>query len=92
MRYLLIYLLVINIAAFLMMGIDKRKAVKERWRISEKALFTAAFMGGSIGAMLGMKAFHHKTLHKKFTIGMPAVLILQLALAAAYVYLKFYKA
>ena len=92
MKYLLIYLLVINIAAFLMMGIDKRKAVKERWRISEKALFAAAFLGGSIGAMLGMKAFHHKTLHKKFTIGMPAVLILQLALAAAYVYLKYYKA
>jgi uncharacterized membrane protein YsdA (DUF1294 family) len=80
-KYVLIYLAAINIIAFLMMGTDKLKAIKGRWRISEKALFTSALLGGSLGAMLGMRVFHHKTLHKSFTIGMPLIFIAQLALA-----------
>ncbi len=85
-KYLIYYLAAVNLIAFLMMGIDKRKAVKGRWRISEKALFVPAFLGGAPGAMLGMKVFHHKTLHKKFTIGMPLILVLQLALAGYLIY------
>ena len=81
MRYLLIYLMIINIIAFAAMGIDKLKAAKGRWRISEKALFLLAAAGGSIGSIAGMFAFRHKTKHLSFRIGLPAILILQCAAA-----------
>ena len=74
MNYLLIYLLIINAAAFLLMLIDKRKAQKNRWRIPERVLLGAALIGGSFGAMAGMHIFRHKTLHLKFMIGVPAML------------------
>lgn len=69
---MLIYLLIINIIAFIMYGIDKWKAHRKQWRISEKMLLFLAVIGGSAGALAGMYIFHHKTLHKKFTIGVPA--------------------
>lgn len=72
------YLLCISIIGFLSMGIDKHKAKKGTYRISEKTLLLIAVFGGSIGSLLGMKFFHHKTLHKKFTIGIPAILVLQI--------------
>jgi uncharacterized membrane protein YsdA (DUF1294 family) len=81
MRYLLIYLMIINIIAFAAMGIDKLKAAKGRWRISEKALFLLAAAGGSIGSIAGMFTFRHKTKHLSFRIGLPAILILQCAAA-----------
>ena len=81
MRYILYYLLTVNAAAFLLMLLDKQKAIHHRWRIPEAVLLGSAALGGSIGALLGMYFFRHKTKHKKFTLGVPAILIAQLCLA-----------
>ena len=78
MKYFLWYLLLINAAAFILMLVDKCKARKNRWRIPERTLILSAAFGGSIGALLGMKAWHHKTLHKSFRYGIPAILALQI--------------
>ena len=75
------YLVFVNVIAFLVYGLDKLKARKGHWRISEATLLLLAIVGGSIGAWLGMKAWHHKTKHLKFMYGLPAILLLQLALA-----------
>ena len=82
----IIYLTVINVVAFFMYGIDKRKAKKSKWRISEAALLMMAVLGGSIGAWLGMKVWHHKTLHKKFRYGIPLILIAQIVLVLLVLY------
>lgn len=76
----IIYLLFINIVAFFAMLIDKRRAIRKEWRISEKALIGMSIAGGSIGMLCGMQAFRHKTKHKKFTIGVPVILFVQLLL------------
>jgi len=76
----LIYLAVINVVTFFMYGIDKWKAKKSKWRIRETALLGLAVLGGSIGAWLGMKAWHHKTLHRKFRYGVPLILVVQITL------------
>ena len=78
--YSLYYLLAVNIVAFVLYGIDKYKAKRNKWRISEAALLTVAVIGGSIGAWAGMRLWHHKTMHKKFKFGIPAIIILQVAL------------
>ena len=75
------YLLVINAVAFFVYGIDKLKASKGWWRIPESTLLLLAIIGGSVGAWLGMKAWHHKTMHRKFQYGLPVIFLLQLALA-----------
>ena len=75
-----IYIILINLIAFVVFGIDKRKARKEQWRVPESTLFILAIIGGSIGALLGMLVFRHKTKHRKFTIGIPLILALQIAL------------
>ncbi len=80
----LIWLLIANIAAFALMGIDKSKARRHVWRISEKTLFMSAAVGGSIGAIAGMYFFRHKTKHWYFVIGMPAILVAQAAVILAY--------
>ena len=80
--YLIYYLLAINAVAFIMYGIDKYKAKKVKWRISEATLLLLAVLGGSIGAWMGMKVWHHKTMHKKFKYGIPAILLMQIALMA----------
>ena len=72
------YLVAINIVAFFVYGIDKLKAKKNRWRIPEATLLSLAVIGGSIGALLGMKVWHHKTMHKKFSIGIPLILFIQI--------------
>ena len=77
---LLYYLIVINIVTFLIYGIDKRKAKQGSWRISEATLLILAVIGGSIGAVLGMKVWRHKTMHKKFKYGLPLILLAQIAL------------
>lgn len=82
-----IYLVLINIIAFCFYGVDKRKAKKGAWRIPEATLILLAFIGGSVGALLGMLAFHHKTKHPKFYILVPLFLLLHIA-AAIYVYLN----
>ena len=78
---LLCYLAAVNVLAFALMGIDKAKAKRGAWRIPEKVLFLSALIGGSIGAIAGMFAFRHKTKHLSFVLGLPAILLLQLALA-----------
>ena len=77
---LLYYLIVINVVTFLVYGIDKWKAKQGSWRISEATLLILAIIGGSIGALLGMKIWHHKTMHKKFKYGLPLILIIQIIL------------
>ena len=81
MNIILYYLLAVNIATFFLYGIDKYKAKKGRWRISEATLLLMAVIGGSIGAWAGMRLWHHKTMHKKFKYGIPLIIILQVALA-----------
>ena len=89
------YLLVINLIAFLIFGVDKWKARRKKThestrRVPEKTLFLLAALGGSLGALLGMKAFHHKTLHNTFTIGIPLILILQIVIPLGlFVYFRF---
>ncbi|MBQ7098915.1 MAG: DUF1294 domain-containing protein [Oscillospiraceae bacterium] len=80
MNYFLLYLFLINAAAFVLMLADKVKARKNRWRIPERTLIGSALLGGSIGALLGMYTFRHKTRHLKFTLGVPAILIAQMIL------------
>ena len=81
MEEIICYLLAVNIVTFLLYGIDKYKAKKGKWRISEATLLTMAAIGGSIGAWAGMRLWHHKTMHKKFKYGIPLIIIFQVALA-----------
>ena len=74
-----IYLLLVNLWAFVLMGIDKRRARKDLWRIKERTLFLPVLLGGGVGGILGMKVFHHKTKHWYFRFGFPAILILEIA-------------
>lgn len=78
MKFIINYIIFINILLFILMGIDKRKAKLHKWRISEKTLFIFSLLGGSIGGILGIYFFKHKTRHLKFTFGFPIILILQL--------------
>ena len=78
-KIILCYLLAVNLATFLLYGIDKYKAKKNRWRIPEATLLTVAAIGGSIGAWAGMRVWHHKTMHKKFKYGIPIIIITQIA-------------
>lgn len=78
-----VYLLVINLIGFIMMGVDKSRARKRAWRIPEAQLFVIALIGGSIGSIIGMYTFHHKTRHRIFVFGMPVILALQIIAVAA---------
>lgn len=75
------YLAAVNLAAFAAFGLDKRRAKKHQWRVPEKTLFLLALLGGSLGAVCGMCAFHHKTKHWYFKYGLPALLFAHIALA-----------
>lgn len=86
----LIYLAVINSVTFFLYGIDKWKAKRSKWRVPESTLLWWAAFGGSIGALAGMKTWHHKTQHKKFKYGVPAILIAQLALLGVLIYWKIH--
>lgn len=77
---LILYLLLINAAAFLLMLIDKWKAKKNLWRISEATLMSTAILGGGVGALLGMYTVRHKTRHLKFTLGIPLILAVQIGI------------
>ena len=76
------YLLLINLLAFALMGVDKSRARRHKWRIPEKTLFLSALLGGSIGSIVGMQVFRHKTKHWYFKYGMPAILVVQVLLFA----------
>lgn len=80
-RLLLYYLLAVNLLTFATYGIDKYKARHARWRVREVSLLLLAALGGSIGALLGMHLFRHKTQHKKFRYGVPLILLAQVAVA-----------
>ena len=75
-----------NLIGFSLMGIDKYRAVKRLWRIPESTLFIVAIIGGSLGSIIGMRIFHHKTRHWYFVYGMPAILILEIAAVIAVIY------
>ena len=83
MNFVLLYLIIINVIAFALMGIDKSKARRKAWRIPEKVLFFSAILGGSIGAWAGMYVFHHKTRHWYFVVGMPLILAVHIGLIFA---------
>ena len=78
----LIYLIGINLAGFIIMGVDKKRAIRGAWRISEASLFFTALLGGSLGCILGMQHFRHKTKHWYFKYGMPTILVVQVLLFA----------
>ena len=80
MKVAVIYFCLVNIIGFLMMGVDKSRARRKAWRISEKTLFTCALIGGSIGTIAGMYAFRHKTRHWYFKYGLPLILLVQVVL------------
>ena len=84
---LLVWLAAINLVTFAVYGIDKAKAKRGTWRVPEKTLFLLPLLGGSVGALLGMRVFHHKTKHWYFVWGVPAILLAQLALAV-WLYVK----
>lgn len=77
---LVIYLIAVNITAFVMMGVDKRRAIRHEWRIPEARLFASALLGGGAGAVIGMYTFRHKTKHWYFVVGMPLIMILNFAI------------
>lgn len=76
----LVYLIGINLAGFIIMGVDKKRAIRGAWRISEASLFLTAIFGGSLGCILGMQHFRHKTKHWYFKYGMPVILVVQILL------------
>lgn len=86
MRYLLPYLLTVNAAAFLLMLIDKEKAKKRKYRIPEDTLMGIAILGGSLGAWFGMQVFRHKTKHRKFTLGIPLIIGVQVLITLICLY------
>ena len=85
--YLLWYLAAVNLVTFMVYGVDKAKARRGAWRVSEKTLFLLPLLGGSVGALLGMLVFRHKTKHWYFAWGIPLILLAQIALAV-WVYFK----
>lgn len=88
MKLFQIYLLLINAVSFLLMLIDKYKARKNLWRIRESTLIITAALGGSIGALMGMYTFRHKTKHLRFTLGIPIILAIQLLIAYCIINIK----
>ena len=72
-----VYLVVLNLIGFIMMGADKKKAIRHKWRIPEKTLFLIAILGGSLGGIIGMRTYRHKTKHMYFVVGFPFIFIVQ---------------
>ena len=85
--WIITYIIIINIISFFLMGQDKRRAIKHKWRIPEKTLFLSALLGGSLGSIMGMYIFRHKTKHWYFVIGMPVIFLCQMVLIFLYIYM-----
>ncbi|MDE6917731.1 MAG: DUF1294 domain-containing protein [Lachnospiraceae bacterium] len=79
-KLFVLYLILINLTGFAVMGIDKRRAIQKRWRVRESTLFLIALAGGSAGSIVGMRTFHHKTRHWYFVYGMPLILLVQIGI------------
>ncbi len=79
-QFVMYYLVMVNALGFAIMGIDKKRAIRNQWRIPEKTLFLISVIGGSLGAWAGMYTFRHKTKHWYFVVGIPAILIAQIAI------------
>ncbi len=77
---LMLYFILINVVGFILMGVDKKRARNDKWRVQEKTLWTVAWFGGALGNWLGMSYFRHKTKHKLFTIGTPIIMVLHIVL------------
>lgn len=88
-QYFMYYFAGMTFLSYFLMGLDKYKAIRNKWRIPEKVLFLSAILGGSIGSVLGMFMFHHKTKHASFRIGLPVILLLQIALGMIGLYWYF---
>jgi len=84
-KVILGYLFTVNLLGFFIMLIDKQRAIHKEWRIPEKTLIGISVLGGAIGMLLGMSSFRHKTKHKKFTIGVPFILIIQFIILIFYI-------
>ena len=84
------YIILINLIGITLMFLDKRKAVKNRWRISENTLMLTSLIGGSLGILIGMYTFRHKTKHKKFTIGIPVLLIVNILCIIILLYIPYF--
>ena len=91
MKFIAVLLVLMNLATFIVWGMDKHKAKKRKWRIPESTLLLMAFLGGAPGALIGMKTFHHKTYVRKFKILVPVFLILQIAALLYFFYISFLK-
>lgn len=89
MKWILIYLAAINVITFFLYGIDKLRAKRSKWRISEATLIWLSVVGGSVGALLGMTIWHHKTQHTKFRFGLPFILLVQITLVLLIYYYHF---
>ena len=89
LKWIALWLLFWSILDYVLMGVDKWKAKRNRWRVPEKTFFLVALLGGTLGAILGMYAFHHKTRHWYFKWGLPVILIVQLALGG-WLYWRFF--
>lgn len=89
LRWFLYYEAAINLLGCILMYVDKRKAIKHKWRIPEKTLFIVALLGGSLGSIIGMYTFRHKTRHPSFVIGMPAIFFLEMLLVCAAMWLAY---
>lgn len=87
----IIYLAIINVLTFFVYGNDKKRAIKHSYRIPENVLIRLAVFGGSFGAFLGMKIFHHKTLHRKFSIGIPIIMAVQILVIAMVLYFVLFR-
>ncbi len=88
-QLIFLYLILVNVIGFAIMHIDKAKARKNRWRIPERTLMGIAFIGGSVGTLLGMYSARHKTKHPKFTVGVPLILAVQIIVSLLiYLYIK----
>lgn len=83
---IILYAVAVNVASLIVMGVDKKKAIKRAWRIPESTLFVLAIIGGSVGSIIGMHLFHHKTRHWYFLYGMPVILALQVILILTLVF------
>ncbi len=84
-KLLIIYIFAMNLGGFVLMGWDKYKAKKDKWRVPEQRFFLVALLGGSVGCWLGMQQFRHKTKHQAFVVGIPLIILLQLILLSAFI-------